>query len=60
SIWTPILRSFGLLGSIDGYRMLDILNSYILAFFNEHINSITSPLLDGPSLDYPEVLFYSK
>ena len=60
NIWTPALRSFGLLGSIDGYRMLDILNSYVLAFFNEHLNGITSPLLDGPSLDYPEVLFYSK
>lgn len=59
SIWSPVLRSFGLLGSIDGYRMLDILNSYVLAFFNEHLNGITSQLLDGPSLDYPEVLFYS-
>ncbi len=60
NIWTPALRSFGLLGSIDGYRMLDILNSYVLAFFNEHLNSITSPLLDGPSPVYPEVHFYSK
>jgi predicted dienelactone hydrolase len=60
SIWSPLLRSFGLLGSIDGYRMLDILNSYVLAFFNEHLIGIASPLLDGPSLVYPEVLFYSK
>ncbi|MHA2352667.1 MAG: alpha/beta hydrolase family protein [Candidatus Thorarchaeota archaeon] len=60
SIWTPTLRSTGALGSIDGYRMLDIMNAYVLAFFNEHLQGITSPLLDGPSLDYPEVLFYSK
>ncbi|MGD9394889.1 MAG: hypothetical protein PVJ05_00490 [Candidatus Thorarchaeota archaeon] len=60
NIWSPVLKSFGLLGSIDGYRMLDILNSYVLAFFNEHLNGITSPLLDGPSVDYPEVSFYSK
>jgi hypothetical protein len=40
--------------------MLDILNSYVLAFFNEHLMGITSPLLDGPSLEYTEVLFYSK
>ncbi len=60
NIWSPVLRSVGLLGSIDGYRMLDLLKAYVLAFFNEHLNGITSPLLDGPSLEYPEVLFYSK
>ena len=60
NIWSPVLRSVGLLGSIDGYRMLDILNSYVLAFFNEYLIGIASPLLDGPSLTYPEVLFYSK
>jgi hypothetical protein len=60
NIWSPLLRSFGLLGSIDGYRMLQILNDYVLAFFNEHLKGIESSLLDGPSTDYPEVLFYSK
>jgi hypothetical protein len=60
NIWSPVLRSFGLLGTIDGYRMLGILNDYVLAFFNEHLKGITSTLLDGPSLDYPEVQFYSK
>jgi len=60
NIWSPVLKSFGLLGSIDGYRMLGILNDYVLAFFNEHLKGVTSTLLDGPSLDYPEVMFYSK
>jgi dienelactone hydrolase len=60
NIWSPVLRSFGLLGSIDGYRMLDLLNDYVLAFFDEHLRGIISTLLDGPSLDYPEVMFYSK
>jgi hypothetical protein len=60
NIWSPVLRSFGLLGTIDGYRMLGILNDYVLSFFNEHLKGVTSTLLDGPSLDYPEVMFYSK
>lgn len=60
NIWSPVLKSFGLLGSIDGYRMLDILNKYVLAFFDKHIKGETESLLDGPSASYPEVLFYSK
>ena len=60
TIWSPILRSFDLLGSIDGYRMLDILTSYVLAFFDVHLGGIPSPLLDGPSTLYPEVEFHSK
>jgi hypothetical protein len=57
NLWSSLLKSFGLLGTIDGYRMLDILNSYILAFFDKHIKNIDSPLLDGSSTDYPEVTF---
>ena len=60
NIWSPLLRNFGLLGSIDGYRMLQILNDYVLAFFDEHLKGVTSILLDGPSSEYPEVLFYGK
>jgi dienelactone hydrolase len=60
NIWSPMLRNFNLLGSIDGYRMLQILNDYVLAFFDEHLKGIESVLLDGPSADYPEVSFFSK
>ena len=60
NIWSPMLRNFGLLGSIDGYRMLQILNDYVLAFFDEHLRGVESILLDGPSTNYPEVLFFSK
>ena len=60
NVWTPLFRSFGLLGSIDGYRMLQLLNDYTLSFFDEHLKGIESVLLDGPSTIYPEVLFYGK
>ena len=58
NLWSSLLKSFGLLGTIDGYRMLDILNSYVRAFFDRHIKNIDSVLLDGPSTDYPEVTFF--
>jgi len=60
NIWSPMLRNFGLLGSIDGYRMLQLLNDYVLAFFNQHLKGVDSPLLDGPSSTYPEVTFHVK
>jgi hypothetical protein len=60
NIWAPFLKDIGYIGSIDGYRMLNIINAYILSFFNEYLRGIHSTLLDGPSLDYPEVHFYSR
>ena len=58
NIWSPILRSVGLLGSIDGYRMLEIQNKYVLTFFDQELRGIDSSFLDGPPSDYPEVMFY--
>lgn len=57
NLWSPLLKSYGILGTIDGYRILSIMNSYIRAFFDKHIRNIDSPLLNGPSTDYPEVTF---
>lgn len=60
NIWSSLLKSFGLLGSIDGYRMLEILTEYVVAFFDTHLMGETSSLLDGPSTAYPEVTFHKK
>jgi predicted dienelactone hydrolase len=60
NIWSPMLRNFGLLGSIDGHYMLQLLNDYVLAFFDQHLKGVDSSLLDGPSSTYPEVVFYMK
>jgi hypothetical protein len=51
-----VLKITGAFGPIDGYRMVKIINAYTLAFFNEYLKGEMSPLLDGPSLDYPEVI----
>jgi predicted dienelactone hydrolase len=60
SVWSPVLKYTGLLGKIDGARMMKVMNAYVPAFFNKHLKGIDSPLLDGPSSDFPEVIFKSR
>lgn len=54
SIWGGLFK-IQLLGKIDGERFLQILNTYILAFFDKHLKGKDNSLLKGPSPDYPEV-----
>jgi predicted dienelactone hydrolase len=58
------LRSVGLgdqmLGTIDGQRMLDLVNEYVLAFFDRHLLGQSEALLNGPIERYPEVTILSK
>jgi predicted dienelactone hydrolase len=60
SVWSPVLKYTGLFGKIDGARMLKVMNAYVPAFFNKHLKGIDSPLLDGPSSDFPEVIFKAR
>jgi predicted dienelactone hydrolase len=53
--YSPVFKFTKILGPIDGYRMVKIINSYTLAFFDETLKGERSPLVDGPSPDYPEV-----
>jgi len=46
---------WGAMGSIDTRQMEQIMNAYTLAFFDQTLNGIPSPLLHGDSPDYPEV-----
>ena len=57
-IWSSLLKSFGLLGSIDGFKMLDIMNDYVLSFFDQELRGVDSTLLEGPAAEYPEVMYY--
>lgn len=54
-LYSPVLKFTQAFGPIDGYRMVNIINGYTLAFFDEYLKGEMSPLLDGPSSDYPEV-----
>ncbi len=57
-IWSPVLQLVGLTGSIDGYKMIELQNNYVRAFFDSQFKSIDSPLLAASSIQYPEVMFY--
>jgi len=50
----------GFLGSIDGYRCLDIQNQFIRAFFDTYLRQQDAPLLDSFTREYPEVCIDGK
>jgi len=56
-IMLPITRIMGMAGPIAPTRMMQIVNDYLLAFFDRHLNGAAAPLLDGASSPYPEVEF---
>ena len=53
----PLFEAAGYTGSIDPVRGERITNVYLLAFFDQVLKGISSPLLQGPSSEYPEVQF---
>ncbi len=60
SLISPLFRKLGLLGPIEGRRMEEIMNAYIRAFFDQHLAGRDSPLLQGASADYPEVVVRTR
>jgi hypothetical protein len=54
-LYSPVLKFTKAFGPIKGDRMVKILNSYTLAFFDEYLKGEMSPLLEGPSPNFPEV-----
>jgi predicted dienelactone hydrolase len=60
SVWSPVLKHMGAFGTIDGEKMLKIMNAYTVAFFDKHLKGIDSPLLNGPSPAFPEVILKAR
>ena len=58
--WSPIMSLIGLTGPINGQRGFDIVNGYSLAFFDKQLEDQPSPLLNGPSKQFPEVNFEKR
>ena len=53
-------RGSDVIGTIDGDRMVHLINEYTLAFFNKSLLGQREPILDGPTDRYPEVTFLSR
>ncbi|WP_181153223.1 hypothetical protein [Paenibacillus sp. AR247] len=47
-------------GGVKGSRGAEIVNRYVLEFFDEHLKGNAGTLLKGPNEAYPEVQFYGN
>jgi len=54
---SPLAPFLGLKGPLAGPRVLEINTDYLIAFFDQSLKDQPSPLLAGPSADYPEVVW---
>jgi hypothetical protein len=45
---------------MNGKRAVEIVNAYILAFFDQYLKGLIQPLLAGASTDFPEVTIESR
>ncbi|RYC59252.1 hypothetical protein CHU98_g6951 [Xylaria longipes] len=60
TFWKTIMPTDPSTGPIDGNRMYKILNDYVKAFFDFTLLGSDSPFLDGPSAEWPEVVFRNR
>lgn len=58
--FTPLAAQLGFAGPIDAQRAFDIVNVYSLAFFDQQLAGRPAALLEGPSKEFPEVLFGTR
>ncbi|MDR3575378.1 MAG: hypothetical protein P4L50_16070 [Anaerolineaceae bacterium] len=58
--FSPFTHELGFAGPINIQRGFDIINAYSLAFFDRHLKGRAPGLLDGPSKEFPEVIFEKR
>ena len=56
----PLAVEAGLSGPIGADRAHRIVNAYSVAFFDRHLRGRPTPLLDGPTAQFPEVRFEAR
>ncbi|PYE50353.1 dienelactone hydrolase family protein [Paenibacillus barcinonensis] len=55
--YSPLIKLTGITGDIDGKRGSNIVNQYVLDFFNTYLKGTGGDLIQGPNGKYPEVKF---
>ena len=60
SMISPVMHWLGISGSINGRQMEEIMNAYVLSFFDRYLKGSPAGLLQTPSSPYPEVVFKSR
>ncbi len=55
NILPRIGKSFGILGNIDINKQANILNSYVLSFFNQYLEGKTEKILESKEVHFSEV-----
>ncbi|KAI6085781.1 hypothetical protein F4821DRAFT_240010 [Hypoxylon rubiginosum] len=58
TFWKTLEDGAGYAGSIDGFEQIKILNAYVRAFFDLTLLGRNSAILDGPSPEFPEVVYF--
>ena len=56
----PGVLQSNLIGTIDPVRGVQEVNGYVQAFFDLTLKGTVSPLFDGPTAEYPDVVNFSK
>ncbi|MED1739331.1 dienelactone hydrolase family protein [Bacillus swezeyi] len=56
-LYSKLLQQIGMTGKIDGERGADIVNQYVVDFFNKHLKGTGDDLISKPNPAYPEVKF---
>ncbi|MDR9854189.1 Platelet-activating factor acetylhydrolase plasma/intracellular isoform II [Paenibacillus sp. VCA1] len=59
-LFSPLLPWTGMTGALKGSRGAEIVDRYVLEFFDEHLKGNVGTLLKGPNEAYPEVRFYGN
>ncbi len=54
---SPLAPQLGLKGPINGERVQKIINTYVLAFFDQQFRGIPSTLFNGPQSEFPDVRY---
>ncbi len=53
--FSPLAAAMGLKGPLNGARVQEIIKTYLVAFFDQTLKGVRSPLLNGPSEQFPEL-----